>query len=59
MKTKLSSATELPWVLHFDRGPMDNLEIRKLPAFTSDINVSFISSSCICKRFRIVASQSY
>ena len=42
MKRKLSSSTEMPWVLHFDKGPMDNLEIRKLPAFTSDINVSWV-----------------
>ena len=42
MKIKLSSSTEMPWVLHFDKGPMDSLEMRKLPAFTSDLNVSFI-----------------
>jgi len=45
LQEKLSSDTELPWVLHFDKGPMDNLEIRKLPAFTTDINVR-INKTC-------------
>ena len=40
IKKNLAAATETPWVLHFDKGPMDNLEMRKLPAFTSDVNVS-------------------
>ncbi|PFX28948.1 DnaJ-like subfamily C member 10 [Stylophora pistillata] len=38
LREELSHTTELPWVLHFDRGPMTSMEIRKLPAFTSDIN---------------------
>ena len=40
IKKNLAAATEIPWVLHFDKGPMDNLEMRKLPAFTTDVNVS-------------------
>jgi len=56
LREKLSSDTELPWVLHFDQGPMDNLEIRKLPAFTTDINVGHVDCSKeteICKQVHI------
>lgn len=56
LREKLSSDTELPWVLHFDKGPMDNLEIRKLPAFTTDINVGHVDCSKeteICQQVHI------
>ncbi|XP_015751062.1 PREDICTED: dnaJ homolog subfamily C member 10-like [Acropora digitifera] len=45
IKKNLAAATEIPWVLHFDKGPMDNLEMRKLPAFTTDVNVGHVDCS--------------
>lgn len=56
LREELSSTTDLPWVLHFDRGPMNSMEIRKLPAFTSDINVGHVDCSKeveICRRVHI------
>ncbi|XP_029214585.2 dnaJ homolog subfamily C member 10-like [Acropora millepora] len=56
IKKNLAAATEIPWVLHFDKGPMDNLEMRKLPAFTTDVNVGHVDCSKeqeICRQVHV------
>ena len=40
MKTHLKGGGEDMWVIHFDQGPVDSLEMRKLPAVMPEMNVS-------------------